>query len=233
MILATWILGAHVLKERDIEKNHIIFCALFFVTPWMLISMFFGLGAPPFGKPAEWVASATEQEVRYFFLIVAGVFYAFGFAILREKLKNTNGNLFSLLGVTAIQIAIPLFLIDMIFLGFFVDKLYSIMAASALEKSPQWALPMINQFLIIPIITCSLIYMATAAFAASLKSAGWFKPTACNIYIIISVLGFLLNILPPSVPEPLATLSFITTIPAVPFLMPYLMGVNFLKRAGN
>jgi hypothetical protein len=233
MVTATWILGAHVIKAHDVEKNHLVVCALFLIIPWMLISMFFGLGAPPFGKPAEWVASATEQDVRYFFLIVAGVFYAFGFAVLREKLKNTRGNLYSLLGFIAIQIAIPLFLMDMTFLGFYVDKLYSIMAASGLEKTPEWGLPIANQFRFIPIIVVSLTYMATAAFAASLKAAGWFRPTACNIYIVISLLGFLLNVLPPSVPEPLATVSFIATIPAIPFLMPYLIGINLLKRAGN
>ena len=193
----------------------------------------FGLGAPPFGKPAGWVASVTEQDVRYFFLIIAGVFYTFGFAILREKLKNTRGNLYSLLGFIAIQIAIPLFLMDMTFLGFYVARLYSIMAASGLEKTPEWAKPTANQYNFIPIIVVSLIYVSSAAFAAAMKTAGWFKPTACNIYIVISLLGFLLNVLPPSVPEPLATASFIATIPAIPFLIPYLIGINLLRRAGN
>jgi hypothetical protein len=233
MIMATWILSVPAIRSGDIEKKHIVACTSLLIVPWMFISMIAGLGAPPFGKPAVWLASITEQEIRYIILIIAAVLYALGFAILREKLKPTKGNLYSLLGSTVIQIAIPLFLIDMIFLSYYVEEMYRIMAKSSLEKIPEWALPMANQSRYIPIVEGSLIYIATAAFAASLKTAGWLKPTACNIYIIMSLLGVLLNMLPPSVPEPLATISFIATIPAALFVMPYLMGINLLRRAGN
>lgn len=233
MVTATWILSIPVMRTGDIEKKHIVACASLLIVPWMFISMIAGLGAPPFGKPAIWLASITEQEIRYIILIIAAILYAFGFAILREKLKPTKGNLYSLLGSTAIQIAIPLFLIDMIFLSYYVEEMYRIMVKSSLEKMPEWALPMANQSRYIPIIEDSLIYIATAAFAASLKAAGWLKPTACNVYIMMSLLGVLLNMLPSSVPEPLATISFIATIPAALFLMPYLVGINLLRRAGN
>ncbi|MFI5186273.1 MAG: hypothetical protein ACHQF0_06085 [Chitinophagales bacterium] len=233
MIIATWILSDSAVRIGDVEKKHIVACASLLIVPWMFISMIAGLGPPPFGKPVVWLASITEQEIRYIILVIAAVLYALGFAILREKLKSTKGNLYSLLGFTFIQIAIPLFLIDMIFLSYYVEEMYRIMVKSSLEKMPEWALPMANQSRYIPIIEDSLIYIATAAFAASLKTAGWFKPAACNIYIIISLLGVLLNMLPRSVPEPLAIISFIATIPAALFLMPYLMGINLLRRAGN
>jgi hypothetical protein len=233
MVTATWVLSAPVVRTGNVEKKHIVLCASLLIIPWMFISMIAGLGAPPFGKPAIWLASATEQEVRYIILIVAAVLYALGFAILREKLKPTKGNLYSLLGFTAIQIAIPLFLIDMIFLSYYVEEMYRIMVKSSLEKMPEWALPLANQSRFIPIIEDSLIYIATAAFAASLKTAGWLKSTACNIYIITSLLAVLLNMLPNSAPEPLATIRFIATIPAALFLMPYLMGINLLRTAGN
>jgi hypothetical protein len=121
----------------------------------------------------------------------------------------------------------------MTYWGFYLDKLYSIMAAFASDKTPEWVLPMANQFLFIHMIVCGLVYLATAAFAVSLKTVGWFKPTACNIYVLISALAFLLNILPPSSPEPLATISYIVAIPAIPFIMPYLMAINLLRRVGN
>jgi hypothetical protein len=82
-------------------------------------------------------------------------------------------------------------------------------------------------------IVAALAYVATAAFAAALKKTGWFKPIACNIYILLSLLFFLLDVLPPSFPEPFATLNLIVSIPAIPFLMPYFIGVNLLKQAGN
>ena len=45
---AAWVLGAHVIRAHDIEKKHLVACALFLIVPWMLISVIAGLGAPPF-----------------------------------------------------------------------------------------------------------------------------------------------------------------------------------------
>jgi hypothetical protein len=233
MIVATWVLSGHAIRTNDVEKKHLVICAIFLITPWMLISMFSGLGAPPYDKAAEWVASATEQQVRYYFLLAVGVLIAFGFAILREKIKKTKGDFYSLLGSVAIQVAIPIFLIDMTFYGFYLAELYRNMAASNIEKTPEWVLAIAKQFHFVNMIVAALVYVATAAFAAALKKAEWFNPTACNIYILISLLLFLLDVLPPSFPEPFATLNLVVSIPAIPFLMPYFMAVNLLRRVGN
>lgn len=233
MTIATWVLGARVIKTGDQEKTHIVACALFFIAPTMLSSMFAGLGAPPYESPKAWVSSANEQLIRYYFLLAMGVLIAFGYAILREKLKKTAGNFYALLGSIAIQIAIPIFLIDMSFWGFYLTKLYRIIAASSIQKTPEWVLPLRNQFFYINMMVAALVYLATAAFAMSLKKAGWFKPVACNIYILISLVFFLLDVLPPTLPEPFATLNFIVSIPAVPFMLPYFIGINLLRKVGS
>jgi hypothetical protein len=232
MTVATWVLGANVIKTDDREKKHITACALCFIVPTMLSSMFAGLGAPPYESPKLWVSSATEQLARYYFLLAMGVLIAFGYAILREKLKKTSGNFYALLGSIAIQIAIPIFLIDMSFWGFYLTKLYRIMAASSIEKTPEWVLPLRIQFFYINMMVAALVYIATAAFAMSLKKAGWFKPVASNIYILVSLVFFLLDVLPPTLPEPFATLNFIVSIPAIPFMLPYFIGVNLLRKVG-
>ena len=233
MIIATWVLGGYVIKTGDEEKKHIAACALFFIVPTMLSSMFAGLGAPPYEQPKVWVSSATEQLTRYYFLLAMGVLIAFGYAILRDKLKRTPGNFYALLGFVAIQIAIPIFLIDMSFWGFYLTKLYRIMAASSIEKTPEWVLPLRNQFFYINMLVAALVYIATAAFAMSLKKAGWFKPVACHIYILISLVFFLLDVLPPTSPEPFATLNFVVSIPAIPFMLPYFIGINLLRKVGD
>jgi hypothetical protein len=233
MTAATWMLASPGLKTNDVDTKHIVASAVLLILPWMFISMIGGMGPPPFGQPAVWLASVTEQEVRYIILIVAAVLNIFGFAVLREKLKNTSGNLYSKIGFTALQIAIPIFILDMIFLCYYVEELYRIMITSSLVKSPDWSRPMGSQARYIAIVEDSLAFVATAAFAASLKFAGWFKPTPSLLYVAFSLLGAVLNMLPPSVPEPLATISFIATIPAVLFLMPYFMAINLLKHAGE
>jgi hypothetical protein len=233
MVWASFILSAPVFRTQDKKIEYLAASALFLIVPWIFISIIGGLGRPPFGNPKEWIATETEQEIRYIVLILAGVLYAFGFAILREKFRNTSGDFYSLLGFTAILIAIPLFIMDMTFLNYYVARLYGIMSESGLDKTPEWAKPTANQFNFIPVIVSSLIFISTAAFAAALKTTGRFNPASCNIYIAISLLGFLLTVLPNAVPEPLAIASFIATIPAVPFFMPYLMGINLLNTANQ
>lgn len=233
MIVATWVLGGHVIRKDNVEKNQLLIGAIFLVAPWMFISMFFGLGAPPYGKAAEWTASATEQQGRYYFLLIVGVLITFGFALIRKKIKKTKGNFYSFLGSVAIQVAMPIYFINMTFWGFYLPELYRNMLVSGIEKTPEWVFPIGKQFQFVNMIVTALVYLATVAFAASLKKAEWFKPNACNIYILISLLFFLLDVLPPSFPEPFATLNLIVSIPAIPFLMPYFIGINLLKRASN
>ena len=233
MILATWVLGGYLIRTDDVEKKHLVAGAIFLVAPWMLVSMFFGLGAPPYGKATEWTATASEQQVRYYFLLAVGVFVAFGFAILREKIKKTEGDFYSLIGSVALQLAMPIYFINLTFWGFYLTELYRNLAASGAEHTPEWFLPLASQFHFVNMIVTALVYLATAAFALSLKKAGWFKPIACNIYILVSLVAFILDVLPPSLPEPFPTLNLIVSIPAIPFLMPYFMGINLLRRASK
>jgi hypothetical protein len=232
MTLAAWFLGAHCLRTTVTEKKNLSAAALFFIVPWMLISMFFGLGPPP-ATTAGWVKTATEQQVRYSFLIIAGVAVTFGFAILRERLKNTGGNFYSLIGIIAILIAIPLFIINMTFWGSFLTEAFKLFEVSATEKRPEWYLPVREQFRNISTVEVALTYLATAAFAFSLKSAGWFRKTPSYFYIAISLLGAVLVVLPDTSSELLTISGFFMSIPAIPFLMPYFIGINLLRRAGN
>ena len=230
MVTAAWFLGGHVIKNNDAERKHFAAGAFSLIVPWIIISMFFGLGPPP-ATHAGWVETATEQQARYLMLVIAGLFIAFGFSVLREKLKDTKGGFYSLLGYTAIMIAIPLFIINMIYWGTYLVELFKIVVASGSEKMPEWFSPTNKIFGLISLVEVALTYLATAAFAASLRAAGWLSKTSCSIYVAISFLGFLIMAL--SFIKPLETVSNIASIPAIPFLMPYFMGINLLRRAGN
>jgi len=232
MILAMWSLGASVFRIADAVNKRLIVCAVCFIIPTLLTSMFFGLGAPPYESPQLWVASVTEQRARYYFLLTAGLFIAVGFAILGQQIKKAGEDFYSMIGVVAIQIAAPVFLINMSFWGFYLTRLYQHMVDSHAAKSPEWVLPLRIMFYYVNIFASALVYLATIAFSLSLKKTGWFKPIACNVYIGISLLFLILCLLPPSLPEPFATLNFIVSIPAVPFMFPYFIGINLLRRAG-
>lgn len=232
MVMAAWVLGAHAIGKDDANKRHLAAIALLLLVPWMLFSVFFGMGPPP-TTAVGWVATAVEQQVRYALLIVGGVLATLGFSGLKATLKDAGESFYSQLGLTAMLIAAPIFILNMTFWGSYLVEAFRIFAALAPNERPEWYLPLRAQFGLISAVEVGLIYAATAAFATSLKTVGWFKPAACRIYIIVSSLGFLLTVLPPSVPEPFATAGYLVCVPAIPFVMPYLMGINLLRRVGN
>lgn len=217
---------------HDTEKKQIVIAALLIFSPWVLFSIFAGMGPPP-STAAEWTASATEQQARYYILIVGGILSAFGFVLLKANLTKAGESIYAQIGFTALMIAIPLFILNMIFWGSYLTELFSTVPIPPLAKKPVWYYPIRDLFTSIRIIEVSLIYFSTACFAISLKITGLIKPVACNFYVAISVLAILLNVLPGTVPEPFATLSYLAYVPAFTFLMPYFIGVNLLKRLGD
>lgn len=232
MIIAAWILGLHAIKKGDMAKKRMATGAFFLIVPTMLVSIFFGFGPPP-EKAADWVSTAAEQQVRYSILVIAGIFIAFGSSVLRERLKNDGENFYSNLGFTAVIIAIPLYIINMIFWGFFLTASFRIVVSSAMEKMPEWFVPVRQEFGLISVVEVALTYLATAAFAASLRRAGWLGQTASRIYIVLSLLAFVIIMLSAFCPEPFITAGFAVSIPAIPFFMPYFMAINLLRRTGS
>jgi len=233
MIVAMSSLGAGNYKTANSTNKRLIIAGVFFIIPTLLTSMFFGLGAPPYESAARWMETVTEQRIRYYFLLAAGLFIAFGFAMLSQQLNKAGEDFYALLGSVAILVAAPVFLIDMSFWGFFLTRMYQLMVDTHATKTPEWVLPLRIMFYYVNIFASALVYLATALFALSLKKTQWFKPAACTCYVIISMLFLVLDLLPPTLPEPFATLNFIVSIPAVPFMFPYFIGINLLLLAGN
>ncbi len=228
MVLASWILGLHVINKKS-DKTPLATGAFFLIVPWILVSMFFGLGPPP-ETASGWVATATEQQVRYSMLTVAGVFIALGFTLLKEKLKNEGESYYSLLGFVAIIIAIPLFILDMLFWGFSLTESFKILVSTNSEKLPDWFKPLRVLFGMISLVEVALTYLAITFFAFSMSRVGWLSKTSSKVYILISLLAFILIVLSAFLPEPFVTAGFAVSIPAIPFLMPYFIGINLLSR---
>jgi len=231
MGIAAWLLGLHAIRNHDEEKKHIALGAFFLIVPVMLVSMFFGLGPPP-ETAAEWVSTATEQQIRFIMLIIAGMFFAIGFAVIREQLKNTAGSFYSIIGFTAMLVAIPLFIINMIFWSAYLPQLFQIMTASGLEKSPEWFHPVRDEFNLLTPVEVAIRYVSIAAFVVAIRNAGWFNKTSSLIYLAICAVAFIITVFPYNyklLPIPF----FVVTIPAAPFILAYFIGINLLRRADN
>ena len=231
MLTACRILGANYITTKNKENKHLVLSGLLLLSPWLLYSIFAGMGSPP-ETYAQWVSNAFEQQVRYSFLIAGGVFLILGFAVLRESTKSTSGNLFSLLGFTTIVIAMTLFILNMIYWHSFLPEVFKTKEAVLSNKLPEWFQPVKKYFLVVSIVEVSLTYLGTAAFAASIESAGWFKNGASWVYILISLLAFILVALYGFYPEAVIANGFPFypfMIPAIPFAIPYYIGVNLLR----
>jgi hypothetical protein len=232
MLIGAWWLGLHFITKKENELKQSAWGGFLLISPWLLLSILFGFGPPP-DKAADWAATATEQEIRYSFLTIAGILLTMGFASLRDKMKGREGAFFSLLGYTAILIAIPLFILNMLFWGFFLTASFNIITAAGIEKMPEWFVPIRKLFGLISVVEVALIYFATAAFAMALHETKWISNTSKKIYVSISITAFLFIVLSVYFPEPFITAGFAVSIPAIPFIMPYFMGIHLLRRINN
>jgi len=86
-----------------------------------------------------------------------------------------------------------------------------------------------------------LAYFATTALALALGRAGWVGKNASRAYVALNLIAVTLLFLrgvscpvPGADPAPRFTRpGFIVGIPAVPWSMPYCLGVLVLRRAGT
>ncbi|MBE9462645.1 hypothetical protein ACFP1I_09595 [Dyadobacter subterraneus] len=227
MVISTRILVGQNFDSQNNDHKRQIVSIWFLIIPWIFISIFAGFGPPP-ATIEKWVETAMEQQIRYLILIIAGIFVNIGLILLGEHLKHRGEYLYSTLGRIMMSIAIPLFILNMTFWGTFLTESFKIFAALPLQKRPEWYLVIKEQFMIIGMTEVTLTYLATFAFVMSLKASGLFGSRTRNAYAVVSLLAATLNLLPPSCPDPLATISYLVSIPAFPFIMPYLIGVNLL-----
>ncbi len=229
MVYSAWVLGFSKIRSENKEAILTAKGAFLLIIPFILISMFAGLGPPP-ETAISWVETMPEQQVRYFMLVIAGIFVAFGLAILTEKLREEGENYYSKLGWIAISIAIPLFIINMLYWGFYLSELFKFQVSTGIENRPEWFLPIRKLFGLISVVEVSLTYLATALFAISFNITGKIGRTSCRVYVIISGIALLIIVLSAFFEEQFLIAGFIVSIPAVPFIMLYLIALNLLKK---
>jgi hypothetical protein len=66
-----------------------------------------------------------------------------------------------------------------------------------------------------------------------MKKTGWLSKTSSAVYFLFSLLAFMIIVLSVFFTETFKIPGFAVSIPAFPFLLPYLLGVNLLRDIGN
>ncbi len=200
-----------------------------FLTPSALMTLLWvGLGTP-------WDATPGENVMRYEVLTVSSIAVTIGFLSLYRILQDTGERLFSTLMLGLGLLAGFAYVTWNCFqTGYWHVRVHTGgFTAAALEM---------NQILDVQLFFATLLtYIATAAAVISMAKARLLSKWASCCYLVISALAVTLLLLRGiSFPNPNAiaapwyeTPGFIVGIPAMPWLMPFFLGIVLLIRSDN
>jgi hypothetical protein len=229
IVISAWPLGMRAIKTGPALTQQRALAGALLLVPFTLVSLLWVGLAPP------WEATPTENRMRYLVLLVNSIAVTGGFVVLKEVLHDTGERLYSTLAFAANMLAGAAYLVWLSFaLGAYVVKVRT-------GQTPAAVNAMGDVYEILLFMACVLTYLTTAAFAASLGRARWLTRAATRAYVIANSIALLFILLRGlSFPDPTASSTpwymspgFIAGIPAVPWIMPFLLGVVLLRRAGD
>lgn len=228
--LSAWILGASAMIGERQDSQKLAVAGTLLILPLMLFALLVG-----FGRPDQ--SSAPENLTRYIVLFVSSIAVGGGLIVLREALSEEGERLFSTLGFAAIAMASPIYLI-WVSLALYYSS-WKLHAGSQHISPEMLSLAIWSEILLF--IGGLLTYLSTAAFAESLRRVPWLGRSAAFAIIALSLLAALLLALRGlSFPDPrvaftswYTTVGWIVGIPAVPWMIPCVMGVVLLWHAGS
>jgi hypothetical protein len=228
ILIAAWILGARVIASAATGKRRLALAGSLLIAPWAIVSLLWvGLGAP-------FQATLTENHMRFLVLLASSIIVPSAFVALKQELYQAGERFYSTVGFAA---SIPAGV------GYFVCVSMSVAQTMTRLSGDKAPLPAFldNLYSVLEFVAVILTYVATAAFAASLAEARWLRRGAARAYVIACMVLLLLLVMGGlSYPELSASTApwyvrpgFIARIPAIPWIMPGLLGVVLLRRAGN
>ena len=200
----------------------------FLLLPMALIALLWvGLATP-------WDATVSENKMRYAVLLAGSVGVTIGFVLLKEALTASGERLFSTIALTTSLLSGGAYVVWTSFqLGDFALRLVTGSVSPAVAS-------MNNVFDALLFAASALAFAATATFAHALGRVSWLGRNTARAYVALNLLALALLMLrglsfpsPVGDPAPWYTRpGFIVGIPAVPWFMPYFLGVLLLRRAG-
>ena len=229
IVMAAWILGARAIRGSAETAQRLALAGGLLIVPFALVALFWvGLGPP-------WGSTPAENVMRYQVLLVSSIAVSCGFVVLKGPLGDAGERCYSALGFALAMLAGAAYLVWMSFvLGTHVVQVSTGQVAPAIVA-------LNDVFDILLDVACALTYLATAAFAASFGRTRWLGRGATRAYVAANLVALLFLVMRGmSFPDP-GTLStpwytqpgFVAGIPAIPFIMPFLLGVVLLRRAGE
>jgi hypothetical protein len=229
---AAWTLGVHAIRADAERTRMLALSGGLLVAVWANFSLIAVLGTPQ-------QATAAENMIRYPLILIDALAIAGGFALLRETLCDAGERFYSMLGFAAIMLASPLYVI-------FAATQYQVYRTIAGSGSLPPGMDSLDELsLILLFVGALLSYLATAAFATALGRVQLLGRTASRTFNALSLGAALCAAM--RVAEALGAAEnpiwgfkhwytlpgFALLIPAVPWIIPCLIGFFLLRRAGS
>lgn len=234
MLVAMWRLGARAIRIDVPERRRLAVSGGLLVAVLALLAIFTVMGPPQ-------RASLTVNQIRYPLLLVASIAMATGLIVLERSLGEAGERFLSTLGFAAMQLAGPMYVC---FAAMQLVEYRSLTGDGSGPPPPEIRL-LDSLSVTLLAFGAALTYLATAAFASSMGRVRWLGPTASRVYTSLSLLavscvGLRLIEAFRSAENPLLGFKHWTSIPglilmipALPWIMPCLLGIVLLKRAGQ
>ncbi|HYL91841.1 MAG TPA: hypothetical protein VEW69_01655 [Alphaproteobacteria bacterium] len=227
--LAAWRVGVWAMRNDGDDRRRLAVAGALLITPWILFSFLAG-----FGRPDQ--ANHAENLLRYEVLFLCAIAIGSGMLVLREALSVAGERFYSVIGFGAIMLATPLYLV---WAAILIEAHYARLAGSTevFAGIP----PLLEMSDILLFFGGVLTYLATAAFAAALQRMQWLGRAAGRAFVTLSLFAALCLVNRGlQFPDPRVVFmhgymipGYVAGIPAIPWIMPFLLGAVLLRRAGQ
>lgn len=222
LVLPAWHSG-------DEYRRSVAIAGMLLIVPWALLTLMPGYG-PPFA------ANLAMNHVRFVVLFVSTAFLGAGLLVLNAPLTRgeTGDRLLAPLGQASGLLAVGCQLIwAAILIGWTMSE-----ARKPANYLPMYGTPLGNASDVLLFFAGLMTYVATAFYAFSFMRRGWLPRIAAWVMAIIAaiaVAGLVARGLQyPDLSEQWFTMpGMIVGIPAIPWVMPYVLGVVALVHAAK
>ncbi|HKQ47688.1 MAG TPA: hypothetical protein VJZ71_06445 [Phycisphaerae bacterium] len=228
VVIAAWSVGARVIGLKEAGARKLALAGVLFILPWAIISLLWvGIG-PPFQ------ATVRENYMRYLVLVSNSILVTSAFVVLKEALYEGGERFYATIGFAANVTAGGAYLVCLNM------SLAHVAVAMGGDKTPPPAI-LGTLYSALEFFACLMTYVTTGIFAVALGQARLLGRGATRAYVIACGIFVLLLVLRglqfPEISANTAPLytrpGVIAGIPAIPWIMPCLLGAVLLRRAGD
>jgi hypothetical protein len=213
---AVWILGGNAIKNKQARQQELFVAGALLVASWAVLLLALNMDTPPRGE--AWLATRVDQQLRYLALVVGGLLAFGGLSVLAESLRDTGQRVLPTLGLAATAIATVLF--TLYFLAYPLLTTWRFEQEARGTPAPDWSPLLVSIMSSTQFAQRLLLFVAATLFAFSLRKSGLLGTVGAACFIGLILLFATAN-------------ALVHLPPAVPFVLPYLIGVILLQRIGK